>query len=161
MSASTVGTYWRVIAYGSIVGTVLSICVLSVVYLTFNPEFGGPDVVDAIRWGVGIALTTSAMVVAGTIVVAHRLESPVGKGAFVALSFLSPLVGWMLLGLVNGVVVGWDFFFGFPWIAAVASVSAIVIAAVSSLFMPSTEGGASTEEDVAVLLQSADDRPHG
>ncbi|MDF2508064.1 MAG: hypothetical protein K0Q52_1923 [Microbacterium sp.] len=59
-----------------------------------------------------------------------------GQGLFILLSFFSPLVGWLLLGVLNGVLVGWDFFFFAPWIAGVSSVTAALIAAISTFFMP-------------------------
>lgn len=136
MKKSTMGLYWKVIAYGSIVGIFLAVGVLAIYYLTFAHEFTWATVGDSIRWGFLLGLLTAGMVIAGTCVTARRLDTAGGKGMFILLSFLSPLVGWLLLGALNGVLVGWDFFFFAPWIAGVSSVTAVLIGALSTFLMP-------------------------
>jgi hypothetical protein len=51
MSKSTMGLYWKVIAYGSIVGILMAIGVLAIYYLTFADEFTWVSVGNSIRWG--------------------------------------------------------------------------------------------------------------
>lgn len=139
MKTSTMGPYWKVIGYGSIVGIAVAVGALMVFYLTFANEFGWVNVADALKWGLVIGLLTSGMVVVGTVAVARTLDTAVGKGLFILLSLISPLVGWLLFGLVNGVLVSWDFFFGFPGIAAVAAAASVIIAAIATLFMPAAQ----------------------
>jgi hypothetical protein len=138
MKSSTMALYWKVIAYSCIVGISLAIGILTMYYLTFANEFTSATFGDAVRWGALLGLLTTVMVIAGTIATARRLDTPSGKALFILLSFLSPLVGWILFGIVNGVLVGWEFFFGAPLIAGVSSVVALLVGAVATFFMPST-----------------------
>lgn len=130
------GLYWAVIAGGSIAGVPLAIAALAVFRFTFAGEFSWATVEDSVRWGTLVGLMTTGMVIVGTFLTARHLGSPWGKGLFILLSFLSPLAGWLLYGAANGVLVGWDFFFGYCLIAVVASVTSTLIAAVAAFFMP-------------------------
>lgn len=147
---STMGLYWRVIAYGSIVGIVLAIVALNLYYLTFSLEYSARSFGDAVRWGVIIALTTSGFVIASTVAVARKLGTRRGQALLVLLSFVGPVVGWLLFGAASGLLVGWTFFFGFPLIAGVAGITAVLIAAFATFFLPSADshaaGPAATED---------------
>jgi hypothetical protein len=146
MRTSTVRLYWKVVAVGSIAGIALAVAALAIFYSTFARGFTWANVGDSLRWGVLVGLLTTAMATTGTLVTARRLDTAGGKALFILLSFLSPLLGWLLVGVIDGVIAGWDFFFGFPWIAAAAGIAAALIAAVSTLFMPPPPSGGSTSE---------------
>jgi len=132
------GLYWKVIAWSATVGISLAIGILTIYYLTFANQFTLATFGDAVKWGTVLGLLTTVMVVAGTIATARRLDRSSGKALFILLSFLSPLVGWILFGIVNGILVGWDFFFGAPLIGGVSSVVALLIGTLATFFMPST-----------------------
>jgi MFS family permease len=146
MSTPTMGAYWRVIAYGSIVGVALSIGILNLYYLIFASEYTLQSFGDAARWGTLLGLVTSAFVIVGTIAFARRLGTRWSRGLFITLSVVSPVAGWLGLGIVNGLLVSWIFFFGFPLIAAVSGVMAGIVATVSMFFIPQPE---TPEEDTA------------
>ncbi|MDF2508063.1 MAG: hypothetical protein K0Q52_1922 [Microbacterium sp.] len=74
------GLYWKVIAYGSIVGISLAIGVLAIYYLTIAHEFTWATVGDSVRWGLLLGLLTAAMVTAGTCVMARPIYTAWGRG---------------------------------------------------------------------------------
>ncbi|GAA2952509.1 hypothetical protein [Microbacterium schleiferi] len=158
MTTPTVGPYWRVIAYGSFVGVALSIGTLNVYYLIFATEYTLQTFVDAAKWGTALALTTSAFVVFGTIALARKLRTRRGKALFVLFSVASPVVGWLLLGILNGLLVSWLFFFGFPLIAVVSGTFAGIVAALAMFFVPQAdapkEDADSTDDPLGVFDSS-------
>jgi MFS family permease len=156
MKQSTMRLYWKVIACCAMIGIALATGLLAVYYLTFAGEFTWATFAAAVKWGTVLGLLTTGMVIAGTIATARRLDRSYGKALFLLTSFLSPLVGWVLFGAVNGLLVGWDFFFGFPVIAGVSSVIALVVAALATFFMPSKrldEDAAGDGSDILPQLQ--------
>ncbi|MDZ4236279.1 MAG: hypothetical protein U1C73_21580, partial [Dietzia sp.] len=114
--------------------------------------------VDAAKWGTALALTTSALVVLGTIALARKLRTRSGKALFVIFSVVSPVVGWLLLGVLNGLVVSWLFFFGFPLIAVVSGTLAGIVAAIAMFFVPQAdapkEDSVSTDDPLGVFNSS-------
>lgn len=150
------GLYWKVIGYGSIVGTLLAIGVLVGYYQVFALEPGLETVADSVKWGVVIGLVTSLMATIGTLPTASHLRSGKGKAAFVALASLSPLAGWLLLAALSGAVEGWNFAF-FALVAGISSVAIAIGAAVATLFMPAEVPGEGDDDDVAVALRSFSD----
>lgn len=105
------------------------------------------------KWGTLLGLVTSSLVIVGTIAVARRLGKRRGNGLFIVLGVVSAVVGWLLLGIINGLLVGWTFFFGFPLIAAVSGVITGIVATVAMFFVPDSD----PPEDDAL---SADDALH-
>ncbi len=151
------GLYWTIVAYSSIVGTAMSVVTLMVLYLVFGNEVGWEHVVDSFARGVALGALTSVMVVVGTLVTSSHLNTGWGKGLFIVLSFLSPLAGWALLQYTQPVLVGWEFLFDLPWMPALLSVGAGVVAAFATFFMPSSKQNKPSEGDaVAALLESRD-----
>lgn len=130
------GPYWRTIGYGSIVGIVLSVGILNLYYLIFATEYTLQTFIDAAKWGTILALISSAFVTIGTIAFARKLNTARGKGLFIAMSVVSPIVGWILFGVINGLLFTWIFFFGYPLIGAASGVMAGIVAALATFFMP-------------------------
>lgn len=139
MKTLTMGPYWKVILYGSTVGVALSIGILNLYYLIFFTEYTSQSFGDAIRWGAGLALVTSGLVTCGTLAVARQLGTRRGKILFIILSVLSPIAGWLLLGIINGLLVSWYFFFGFPLIAIVSGIASGIIATFATFFLPRSD----------------------
>ncbi|MFT4230316.1 MAG: hypothetical protein QM602_08515 [Microbacterium sp.] len=139
MSTSTMGPYWRVIGYGSIVGVALAIGILNLYYLIFATEYTLQTFSHAAKWGALLALATSGFVTVGTIALARKLRARRGKVLFISLSVVSPIVGWLVVGVLNGVLFSWIFFFGFPMIAVVSGVMAGIVAALAMFFVPQSE----------------------
>lgn len=125
------GPYWKVILYGSIVGAVLSVGILNLYYLIFANDYVFQTFLDGLLWGTALALVTSVLVTVGTIGLARSLGKRRGRGLFVLLSVLSAVAGWLVLGVLNGLLVSWNFFFGFPFIAGVAGVMTGIVSAIA------------------------------
>lgn len=83
-----------------------------------------------------LALISSAFVTIGTIAFARKLNTAGGKGLIIAMSVVSPFVGWILFGVINGLLSTWIFFFGYPLIGATSGVMAGIVAALATFFMP-------------------------
>lgn len=146
MTAPTMGPYWRVIAYGSVVGVAISVGTLNVYYLIFTTDYTLQSFFDAAKWGAALALTTSAFVVIGTIGLARKVRTRRGKALFVLLSVASSVVGWLLLGVLNGLLASWLFFFGFPLIAVISGTFAGIVAALAMFFVPEADA---PKQDIA------------
>lgn len=144
MKTPTMGSYWKVILYGTIVGVVLAIGILNQYYLIFSTEYTAQSFGNAIKWGTGLALVTSGLVICGTLAVARRLGTRRGKILFIILSVLSPIAGLMLLGIINGLLVNWHFFFAVPLIAIIAGVVSGIIATFAMLFLPQPDSDEET-----------------
>ncbi|MHC2999566.1 hypothetical protein [Microbacterium sp. HJ5] len=157
MTRSTMVLYWKVIAYSSIVGTVATVAFLMVYYLVFGNEIGWEYVLDACARGVAVGLATTLMVILGTLVTAWRLDTAWGKGLFVLLTFLSTWLGWLLLSSVEHLPVGWEFLFDIPWLPAVLTIGATLIAAVATFFMPSSRAKLSTHTSDPTEIFLAED----
>lgn len=147
----TMGLYWRVIMYGSIVGAALSVGILNLYYLVFATDYTLQSFVDAAKWGTILGLVTSVLVIIGTIGVARSLGTRRGKGLFIVLGVVSAILGWLLLGILNGLLVGWIFFFGFPLIAAVSGVFTGIISTIAMFFAPDSR----SSEDDALSTENA------
>lgn len=150
MHVSMVGWYWRTIACCSAVGTGLTVIFLMGFYLLFGAEFGWAHILDSAARGMGLGLITSLMVVAGTVATARHLNTGWGKGLFVLLTFVSPLLGWLLLGAVRGMLPG--VLFEVPWLAVVLTVGATVIAAIATFFVPDSSPSTSPGDAEATEL---------
>ena len=139
MSMPVSRRYWRVILYGSIVGVVLSIGILNLYYLVFVTEYTPQTFGYSVKWGTFFGLITSGFILVGTIAVARSLGTRLGKGLFIVLSVVSAAGGWLLYGVLTGLLGSWHFFFGYPVIAAVAGTMSGVVAALAMFFVPQPE----------------------
>lgn len=135
MSTSAVGPYWKIFLSGSVVGVLISSLAICLYRAIFFVELNLSVLVDSLKWGAILALITAAFVITGTIWFARTLNSKRSRIWFVALSVASPLIGWVLLGLLSGLVAGWSYVFFAPLIAVVSATTAGIIAAFAMIFI--------------------------
>jgi hypothetical protein len=150
------GLYWRVALCGSLVGVALSIGILNLFYLIFWHEYTLQSFGAAAKWGTFMGLVASGFVVVGTIAFARKLGTRRGKGLFIALSVVSPIAGWLLLGILNGLLVSWYFFFGFPMTAAASGVLSGIVATLATFFMPQSDPSEAEPVSTDTLLSFFD-----
>ena len=142
--------YWKVIGCGSIAGVVIAVAIMAVFYGTFAIWSTG-DRFAAVRWGSILGLISAIFVTIGTVATASRLDTIRGRISFVLLSFLAPIIGWVLVGMGTGLTATWHFFWGYPLIGFVVGIVSGLIAVIATFFMPhaSAAAGAVNEPDDA------------
>lgn len=127
--------YWKVVGCGSLAGVVIAVAITAVFQDTFALRSNG-DSLHTVRWGIILGLISAASVVLGTIATARKLDTTCGRISFVLLSFLAPIVGWVLLGIATGLTATWIFFWGYPIVGFVAGIVSGLIAVLATFFMP-------------------------
>jgi len=134
MKTSTAKLYWKVAACGSFIDVLIAVALLAVFYDTFAQGTG--NFLAALRWGTLLGVVSAVFVVLATVALARKLDTAGGRISFVLLSFLAPIVGWVLVGVVTGLTTTWLFIWGYPIIGLVAGVVSGLFAVLATFFMP-------------------------
>jgi len=135
MKTSTTLLYWKIIGCCFIAGVVVAVAVMAVYYATVAIQSTG-GLLAALRWGTTLGVTSGVFVVLGTIATTRKLDRTAGRITFVLLSFIAPIVGWVLVGITTGLTATWHFFWGYPIIGFVAGILSGIIALLATFFMP-------------------------
>ncbi|QCQ16882.1 hypothetical protein [Microbacterium sp. RG1] len=106
-------------------------------------------------YGAAGGVLTALFVMLATLPLLRSLGER--KGAFVALSAVGPLVGWMLVGVVESGVVGVDNTLGWAVVSVVASVGSCVIAVLATFVIDAVGPGNDDSAEDGSLNHGLDD----